>query len=439
MKTTMKRKVARGILCLMLVGAGPVLANAQPQTLARVGDTLITSDQLQQAVASSPFATQFTTMDEDDQAVLRGDLLRRLVTSRLLYLEALDQGLEQTPQFRKEMEAQRLGLLYRYYMDRLRERIRIPGETLQAMQQQLQDDPDGLAATRAAYRAEAYRTLRLLTIRSLKERRRLVLHEDRIRPGITSDTLLLEGEGIEIRYGDIVDGGEYRTLPNPGWIKDQLYNRAELLLIAQAAEEEGVDVGRQLARYREERLPAMLLEQMEAQWVPDEQAMRAWYQANPGVGRLDERRHVGQLVVATRAEAEALHRRILAGESLFVLAGQYSIDPYGRKRNGDMGWIREGRGHPDLDRAIAGLEDGAISGVVQTPQGFHILTVLERRPGGQRGYAAIRDKIRQLMIGERLAPYLAALEKKYGVSWEVVAAGTPEGNDTSLSSGDRRP
>ena len=61
------------------------------------------------------------------------------------------------------------------------------------------------------------------------------------------------------------------------------------------------------------------------------------------------RRHVGQLVVATRQEAEALRMRILKGESLFTLAGQYSIDPAGRKQNGDMGWIVDGRGLPEID------------------------------------------------------------------------------------------
>jgi hypothetical protein len=46
--------------------------------------------------------------------------------------------------------------------------------------------------------------------------------------------------------------------------------------------------------------------------------------------------------------------------------------------------------------------------------------VLERRPGGQRGYAAIRGKIRQLMIGEKLPGYLQQLEKKYQVVWNLV-------------------
>ncbi len=408
------------VTCAALVSAGPLLAKAQPQTLVTVGDLTITADQLQQAVASSPFATQFVTMDEHDQAALRGDLLRRLVSSQLLYLEALDQGLEQTPAFHRELEDQRLGLLYRYYMDKLRDQIRIPELTLAALKQQFKDDPDGLAATKSIYRSETYRTLRLMTIKSLREKRHLKLYEERLRPGIMPDTLLLEGDGVRITYGDIVDTSVRNTLPNPEWVKDQLYKRAELLLIALEAEAEGVDVSDRLERFRRERLPAMMLEQKEREWVPDEQAMRDWFRAHPEVGRLNERRHVGQLVLASREEAEAMRKRILAGESLFQLAGRYSVDPYGKSHNGDMGWIREGRGVPELDQAVSKLADGEISDIVQTPAGFHILTVLERRPGGQRGYAAIRGKIRQLMIGEKLPGYLQQLEKKYQVVWNLV-------------------
>jgi len=408
------------ITCAALVSAGPLLAKPQSQTLVTVGELAITADQLQQAVASSPFATQFVTMDEDDQAALRGDLLRRLVSSQLLYLEALDQGLERTAAFKKELEDQRLGLLYRYYMDRLRDQIKIPEQALATMQRQFKDDPDGLAATQSIYRSDTYRTLRLMTIKSLREKRHVKLHEERLRPGITPDTLLLEGDGIRIAYGDIVDTAQRKSLPNPEWLKDQLYKRAELLLIALEAEAQGVDVSDRLAQFRRERLPAMMLERKEREWVPDEQAMRDWFRAHPEVGQLNERRHVGQLVLASREEAEAMRKRILAGESLFELAGRYSIDPYGKSHNGDMGWIREGRGVPELDQAVGKLADGEISDVIQTPAGFHILTVLERRPGGQRGYAAIRGKIRQLMIGEQLPGYLQQLEKKYKVVWHLI-------------------
>ena len=63
--------------------------------LATIGDLQVTADDLDSAMASFPFAERFPTMDENDQAALRGGMLQRLVASRLLTLEARRLGLEQ--------------------------------------------------------------------------------------------------------------------------------------------------------------------------------------------------------------------------------------------------------------------------------------------------------------------------------------------------------
>ncbi|MCG6862470.1 MAG: peptidylprolyl isomerase [Chromatiaceae bacterium] len=402
-------------------------ASAGAEVLATVGSLSVTSDQLETAIASSPFNVQFAAMDEDDQAALRGDLLKRLVIQRLLYLEAERLGLDKTPEFTKELESFRLGLLYRHYMDRLREQITIPPEDLAVLKDRHKGDPDGLTAAKSAYVVDRYRAVRLLTLQTLREKRGVKVYKERITPETAKDTLLLEGEGIRITYGDILEGTrDLPEAPSPEWSPDQieekLYKRAEFLLIAQAAEAEGVDVGDRVASYRSERLPALLLQRMEAQWIPGEEVLQEYFQAHPELGRVLERRHIGQLVAATRDEAEALRERILAGESLFALAGEQSIDPYGRERNGDMGWVVEGRGMPEIEQAIAQLRNDEISAVVETPRGFHLVTILERRPGGQRPFDSVRDKVRQEVIAQKSAPYFQDLERRYGVKWNVIQA-----------------
>ena len=142
----------------------------------------------------------------------------------------------------------------------------------------------------------------------------------------------MEGNSFRITYGDIVDIREHPALPNPEWVKEQLYNRGEMLLAAKAAEKEGVDISAKLEQYQSERLPSVMMEAKTKEWIPDEKTMRDWFDKHPEVARIPERRHVGQLVVATRKEAEALRARILKGESLFTLAGKYSIDPAGANK-----------------------------------------------------------------------------------------------------------
>lgn len=100
--------------------------NAEPQVLVTIGSMQVSSDDLNVAMASSPFATQAISMDEDDQAGLRGDMLRRLVAAQLLALDAQRLGLDKTKAYQQDIENFRQGLLYRFYMDKLRERIVIP-------------------------------------------------------------------------------------------------------------------------------------------------------------------------------------------------------------------------------------------------------------------------------------------------------------------------
>jgi len=394
--------------------------NAEPQVLATIGSMQVSSDDLNAAMASSPFATQATSMDEDDQAGLRGDMLRRLVAARLLALEAQRLGLDKTRAYLQDIKNFRQGLLYRFYMDKLRERIVIPVDTLAAMKQQFNGDSDGMTAAKAAYEADQYRILKLTTLQNLLQHDNTKLHEDRIKAGVKANTVLMEGNSFRIRYADIVDLKEHIAQPNPEWVKEQLYKRGELLLVAIAADKEGVDVSAKLKQYQSERLPAVMLETKTKEWIPSEKTLREWFAKHPEVATVPERRHVGQLVVATRKEAEALRARIIKGESLFTLAGELSIDPVGRKQYGDMGWFVEGRGMPELDNSLSKLKDDQLSEVIETKAGFHLLTILERELGGKKSYSEVRNRIRQMIINEKLPPYLGELEQRYKVSWKVI-------------------
>ncbi len=408
------------LMLAFIVATQHIPANAASQVLVTIDTQQVTSDDLNAAMASSPFETQQASMDENDQAGLRGDMLRRLVAARLLALEARRLDLDKTNAYKQDIEGFRLGLLYRFYMDKLRERIIIPSDTLEAMKKQYKGDNEGMTAAKAAYVAQQYQTFKLTTLRNMMQHDKTRLHEDRIKKGIMADTVLMEGDSFRIKYADIVDITEHPSLPNPGWVKEQLYKRGELLLVAKAAEKEGVNIENQLKQYQNEQLPAVMMENKTREWIPNEKTMHEWFDKHPEVAIIPERRHIGQLVVSTRKEAEALRTRILNGESLFTLAGEFSIDPIGRKQNGDMGWIVEGRGMPELESALNKLEDDKLSEAIETKEGFHLLTILERQPKVQKTYDEVHDRIRQMIINENLPTYLGELERRYKVSWNVI-------------------
>ena len=415
--------MSRLFVFLILLSMIPLSVAAKAEVLATVGDTEVTDTELERAINSSPFATQFVAMDEDDQAALRGDLLQRLVASRLLLMEAKRLKLDQSEEYKRNFESFRLGLLYKHYLDSLRDKVKVPPEEIQRLKKEFAGNADALEAAKSAYISNRYRQLRKLTIQSLRDRFHVKVHEARLDGDPAPDTVLLEGdEDLKILYRDLVDGVALDGKPSREWLEDRLYRRAELLLIAKAAEKEGVDIEQKLSAFAEERLPALLVERNEQEWVGDEKVLRDYLKEHPDLAVVPERRHIGQIVLKTREEAEAVRKRILAGESLFTLAGEMSIDPYGRSRNGDMGWIKAGTGLPALEKAVAELKDNEISEIVETPRGFHIITILERRPGGVRSFAGVKDRVRQVILDQKLADYVNSLGEKYKVVWNVVKA-----------------
>lgn len=422
--TSIKFLKALPILLLLLTVQKPV--NAADQILASVGPLNVTAAELKSAMASAPFATQFPSMNQDDQASLRGDMLRRLVAARLLTLEGKRLGMDKTESYRRDSENLRLSLLYRAYMDKLRQGVVIPDETMTAMQKQFNNDHDGLKAAKSAYISDQYRTAKRNALQDLLKSDQVQLHDERIVAGAANDTVLAEGKTILVHYADLLDAEEMAMMPNQPpsseLLRERLQQRIELLAAAKAASDQGIDVSTRLQNYSRERLPAVVMETKTKEWIPNEETLRNWYTKHPQIGAVPERRHVGHLIVDSRKLADELHTRIGKGESLFELAEKYSTDPVSRKQKGDIGWVIDGRGAPELEQVLAKLKDSEISDVIDTKDGkFHIITVLDRIKGRQESYEKIRERIAQNIVNEKLPAYIGELEQRYGVTWNVLA------------------
>jgi len=85
---------------------------------------------------------------------------------------------------------------------------------------------------------------------------------------------------------------------------------------------------------------------------------------------------VRQIVVVTRAEADAVMERLAAGADFAELARETSIDS-SRDSGGDLGFFGPGEMIPEFEAAALGLEVGELSGVVETAMGFHIIKRIE--------------------------------------------------------------
>lgn len=93
-------------------------------------------------------------------------------------------------------------------------------------------------------------------------------------------------------------------------------------------------------------------------------------------------------VALTRAEE--LLERARAGEDFAELASAYSQDPASAAAGGDLGWFRRGAMTGAFDEVTFELPEGAVSDVVETVYGFHIILVERIR--------AVERKARHILI-----------------------------------------
>ena len=82
---------------------------------------------------------------------------------------------------------------------------------------------------------------------------------------------------------------------------------------------------------------------------------------------------------AARAEAQIILDSVKAGADFADLARRHSQDPGTAAQGGDLGLVRRGQFVKEFETAVFALEDGQVSGLVETEFGFHIIQLLERR------------------------------------------------------------
>lgn len=80
-----------------------------------------------------------------------------------------------------------------------------------------------------------------------------------------------------------------------------------------------------------------------------------------------------------RQRLEQLRQRITTGgENMAELARQYSNDGTA-PQGGDLGWLNPGETVPAFEQAMNALQPGQISQPIQSPFGWHLIQVIERR------------------------------------------------------------
>jgi hypothetical protein len=143
-------------------------------------------------------------------------------------------------------------------------------------------------------------------------------------------------------------------------------------------------IEREVTRSRLENLPLFLGARFAA---VDETTLREAYASNPEwelvvrhVVRLADRSAPAALRDSARMIAAEVAARAAAGDDFAALAAQYSEEPGAAARGGLLQPGRRGSWVDEFWAAALALRPGETTGVVETPYGFHVLKLEDRKP-----------------------------------------------------------
>ncbi len=86
-----------------------------------------------------------------------------------------------------------------------------------------------------------------------------------------------------------------------------------------------------------------------------------------------------RLKIKARKKAQMILDSLKHGGDFATLAKKYSDDPGSASNGGELGWAKRGVFYPEFEAAAFALKKGELSGIVETPVGFHIIQLLDRR------------------------------------------------------------
>ena len=84
-------------------------------------------------------------------------------------------------------------------------------------------------------------------------------------------------------------------------------------------------------------------------------------------------------VDATKAEAEVLRERVLAGEDFALIAEEFSEDPGSGSNGGNLEWLPKGATVGEFENVMLNSEVNEVSEVFESQFGFHFLEVTGKR------------------------------------------------------------
>ncbi len=161
---------------------------------------------------------------------------------------------------------------------------------------------------------------------------------------------------------------------------------------------------------------------------PGDEEVRAFYDENKESFHQEEEVHARHILLMTSEgedvagkeerlrKIQELHEQLTVGGADFATLAQQHSDCPSSQSGGDLGWFGRGRMVGPFEDAAFGLEEGEISGIVETDFGYHIIRNEGHHDAKQLSFDEVKEDIAQQLLqqkeGEAIQVYIDSLRQK---------------------------
>ena len=148
------------------------------------------------------------------------------------------------------------------------------------------------------------------------------------------------------------------------------------------------------------------------------QEVKDYYDKNKEKFVAPERVRAAHILVKDEKLAKGLLQKIQKGADFDSLAMENSIDP-SKVNGGDLGFFTRGRMIPEFEKAAFDLKEGAVSDVVPTKFGYHIIKSIKKVPASPLEFAEIKDRLTRQLLNQKqqqeISKFIQELRQKTAI------------------------
>jgi parvulin-like peptidyl-prolyl isomerase len=413
-------------------------ADAPEDTVAVVGDQAITFNLLNTMLNSSAMVgLSIPALGTPERNKVIITLLDKAISANLLYLDALAQGTDKKEPYTTDMAKYEDAVLAAMYQSQV-----LVGD-IEISAQEVEDFYDNSIEKTVELTDDVRLAIRS-KLRDQKLGQRRAGMRERLREGVEikiddsvldssqddrradTDVIATAGDS-KITWGEVKTmmlGADQRASTDPFYIDSteermkRLQRHIDHAIMTEKARAAGMDSSEEFnartAEYRKTHLINVHRAGLLASWQPSEDELRGYYLDNLEHIIAPESRKLQVVLLESKEEAEEVKAKVDSGEiTLYQAAQEYSIDPDAKRTLGDIGWVSQGTGFKELDELAFSLEPEIVGGPVESPNGWHLVKVLDVLDGRYQNFddPETQQRTRRRYLKEKLDDYVIELRK----------------------------